>query len=88
MFRLFVREKPKFWRYFRYAFLALALLAASFTLYLDFRVEDHQEPSARLSLRHVCRLTRSNENAPLCRCRRKVTDGSIAAGTIFQFPAS
>jgi len=43
MFRLFVREKPKFWRYFRYAFLALALLAASFALYLDFRVRSEFE---------------------------------------------
>ncbi|MGB5080622.1 MAG: penicillin-binding protein 1B [Burkholderiales bacterium] len=36
MFR--TKRRSKFWRTLRYAFLALALLAASFTLYLDFRV--------------------------------------------------
>lgn len=34
---------PKFWRYLRYAFLTLALLAAGFTLYLDFRVRSEFE---------------------------------------------
>jgi penicillin-binding protein 1B len=43
MLRLFLREKPNFWRYFRYAFLTLALLAAGFTLYLDFRVRSEFE---------------------------------------------
>jgi penicillin-binding protein 1B len=44
--RIFGQIEPsrsKFWRYFRYAFLALALLAASFTLYLDFRVRSEFE---------------------------------------------
>jgi penicillin-binding protein 1B len=44
--RLFGQIEPrrsKFWRYFRYAFLALALFAASFTLYLDFRVRGEFE---------------------------------------------
>jgi penicillin-binding protein 1B len=36
-------RRSKFWRYFRYAALALALLAASFTLYLDFRVRSEFE---------------------------------------------
>jgi penicillin-binding protein 1B len=35
--------RPKFWRYFRYACLTLALLLASFTLYLDFRVRSEFE---------------------------------------------
>jgi len=43
MLRLFLREKPNFWRYFRYAFLTLALLAAGFTFYLDFRVRSEFE---------------------------------------------
>ena len=44
--RIFGRSQPrrsKFWRYFRYAFLALALLAAGFTMYLDFRVRSEFE---------------------------------------------
>ena len=44
--RIFGQIEPrrsKFWRYFRYAFLAFALLAASFTLYLDFRVRGEFE---------------------------------------------
>ena len=32
------KRRSNFWRYFRYAFLTVALLAAGFTLYLDFRV--------------------------------------------------
>jgi penicillin-binding protein 1B len=35
--------RPKFWRYLRYAFLALALFAASFIAYLDFRVRNEFE---------------------------------------------
>ena len=35
--------RSKFWRYFRYAFLALALFVASLTLYLDFRVRSEFE---------------------------------------------
>jgi len=42
MFRLFLRDK-NFWRYFRYAFLTVALLAAGFTLYLDIRVRSEFE---------------------------------------------
>jgi penicillin-binding protein 1B len=44
--RIFGEIEPgrsKFWRYLRYAFLALALCAASFTLYLDFRVRSEFE---------------------------------------------
>ena len=44
--RIFGQIEPrrsKFWRYFRYAFLAFALLAASFTLYLDSRVRSEFE---------------------------------------------
>jgi penicillin-binding protein 1B len=41
MFR--TRRPSKFWRTLRYAFLTLALLAASFTLYLDFRVRGEFE---------------------------------------------
>ena len=44
--RIFGQIEPRrsrFWRYFRYAFLAFALLAASFTLYLDFRVRGEFE---------------------------------------------
>jgi len=40
---MFRQEKPKFWRYFRYAFLTLALLAAGFAFYLDFRVRSEFE---------------------------------------------
>jgi len=36
-------RRSKFWRYVRYAFLAFALLAASFTLYLDVRVRGEFE---------------------------------------------
>jgi penicillin-binding protein 1B len=36
-------SRAKFWRYFRYAVLTLALLAAGFTLYLDFRVRSEFE---------------------------------------------
>ena len=36
-------ERPRFWRYVRYAFLALALFAVSFTAYLDFRVRSEFE---------------------------------------------
>src|SRR5882762_6282374 len=43
MFRLFTREKINFWRYFRHAFLTLALLAAGFTLYLVYRVRSEFE---------------------------------------------
>src|SRR5262245_45345120 len=35
--------RSKRWRYFRYACLALALLVAGFTLYLDFRVRSEFE---------------------------------------------
>jgi penicillin-binding protein 1B len=44
--RIFGRLQPrrsKFWRYFRYAFLALALFAAGFTFYLDARVRSEFE---------------------------------------------
>ena len=44
--RIFGYPEPprsKFWRYFRYAFLALALFVASLTLYLDFRVRSEFE---------------------------------------------
>ena len=44
--RLFGRiepERPRFWRYVRYAFLAFALFAASFIAYLDFRVRSEFE---------------------------------------------
>ena len=40
---MFARKKPKRWRYLRYAFLVFALLAASFTLYLDIRVRNEFE---------------------------------------------
>ncbi|HUL93146.1 MAG TPA: transglycosylase domain-containing protein, partial [Burkholderiales bacterium] len=43
MFGQIEPRRSKFWRYFRYACLALALLAASFTLYLDFRVRGEFE---------------------------------------------
>src|SRR5262245_54361315 len=48
MFRRRIFDYPesprsKFWRYLRYAFLALALFAAGFTLYLDFRVRSEFE---------------------------------------------
>src|SRR5574341_2243329 len=33
----------KFWRYFRYSLLSVALLAAGFTLYLDIRVRSEFE---------------------------------------------
>ena len=36
-------RRAKFWRYFRLGLLALALLAAGFTLYLDFRVRSEFE---------------------------------------------
>src|SRR6266849_5328284 len=36
-------DRAKFWRYFRYTFLTVALLAAGFTLYLDFRVRSEFE---------------------------------------------
>src|SRR5712691_7091480 len=36
-------DRAKFWRYFRFAFLTLALLAAGFTLYLDIRVRSEFE---------------------------------------------
>src|SRR3977135_3239294 len=36
-------DRAKFWRYTRYAFLTLALLAAAFTLYLDIRVRSEFE---------------------------------------------
>src|SRR5437899_9404712 len=36
-------DRAKFWRYFRYAFLTVALLAAGFTFYLDFRVRSEFE---------------------------------------------
>ena len=36
-------DRANFWRYLRYAFLTLALLAAGFTLYLDFRVRSEFE---------------------------------------------
>src|SRR5882672_8410122 len=36
-------DRAKFWRYLRYAFLSLALLAAGFTLYLDIRVRSEFE---------------------------------------------
>jgi penicillin-binding protein 1B len=36
-------DRAKFWRYVRFAFLTLALLAAVFTLYLDFRVRSEFE---------------------------------------------
>src|SRR5262245_32062987 len=36
-------QRPKFRRYVRYAFLALALFAVSFTAYLDFRVRSEFE---------------------------------------------
>jgi len=44
--RIFGEIEPgrsKFWRYLRYAFLALALFGAGFTLYLDFRVRGEFE---------------------------------------------
>jgi len=37
------KRRSNFWRIFRYAFLVLALLAAGFTLYLDFRVRGEFE---------------------------------------------
>src|SRR5881409_3838086 len=36
-------DRAKFWRYTRYTVLTVALLAASFTLYLDFRVRSEFE---------------------------------------------
>src|SRR2546423_3189618 len=36
-------DRAKFWRYARYAILTVALLAAGFTLYLDFRVRSEFE---------------------------------------------
>src|SRR5258708_4344466 len=36
-------DRAKFWRYTRYTVLTLALLAAGFTLYLDFRVRSEFE---------------------------------------------
>src|SRR5215467_1803609 len=36
-------QRPRFWRYVRYAFLALALFAVSFIAYLDFRVRSEFE---------------------------------------------
>jgi penicillin-binding protein 1B len=38
-----VARHRKFWRYLRFAFLAVVLAAASFTLYLDFRVRSEFE---------------------------------------------
>ena len=38
-----VFQRAGFWTYLRYAFLTLALLAAGFTLYLDFRVRSEFE---------------------------------------------
>ena len=37
------RRPKNFWRYVRFACLAVALLAASFTLYLDYRVRSEFE---------------------------------------------
>jgi len=37
------RRKSRFWRFFRFALLAMALAAAGFTLYLDFRVRSEFE---------------------------------------------
>jgi penicillin-binding protein 1B len=42
-FRRSLSRHGKFWRYFRYTTLAVALLAASFTLYLDYRVRSEFE---------------------------------------------
>ncbi len=36
-------DRAKFWRYTRYTVLTVALLAAGFTLYLDFRVRGEFE---------------------------------------------
>src|SRR6266540_4077907 len=36
-------DRAKFWRYARYTVLTIALLAAGFTLYLDFRVRSEFE---------------------------------------------
>ena len=36
-------QRPRFWRYVRYAFLAFSLLAVSFIAYLDFRVRSEFE---------------------------------------------
>src|SRR5881394_3278877 len=36
-------DRAKFWRYTRYTVLTVALLAAGFTLYLDFRVRTEFE---------------------------------------------
>src|SRR5204863_2070014 len=36
-------DRAKFWRYTRYTVLTVALLAAGFTLYLDFRVRNEFE---------------------------------------------
>src|SRR5207247_9065093 len=36
-------DRAKFWRYTRYTVLTVALLAAGFTLYLDFRVRSEFE---------------------------------------------
>src|SRR5258708_24881209 len=36
-------DRAKFWRYTRYTVLTLALFAAGFTLYLDFRVRSEFE---------------------------------------------
>src|SRR5688572_15301599 len=37
------RRKTRFWRFFRFALLTVALAAAGFTLYLDFRVRSEFE---------------------------------------------
>jgi penicillin-binding protein 1B len=42
-FALHSVDRRKFWLYFRYALLSVALLAAGFTLYLDFRVRSEFE---------------------------------------------
>ena len=42
-FHLHSVDRRKFWLYFRYALLSVALLAASFTLYLDIRVRSEFE---------------------------------------------
>jgi len=42
-FALHSVDRRKFWLYFRYALLSVALLAASVTLYLDFRVRSEFE---------------------------------------------
>ncbi|HEY6240891.1 MAG TPA: penicillin-binding protein 1B [Burkholderiales bacterium] len=43
MFGQIEPRRSRFWRYFRYAFLAFALLASAFTFYLDYRVRSEFE---------------------------------------------